>query len=122
VTRQITVCGIEDGKGMDLFCILPPEHARHTTNERGVTWHKAVDVRGNGMSFATTPPGYVAPKLTDLAGLFTAADTQHLCSVHWVRYQRSDAVAEWWDETCEHCDHQQALPLFPELEVARDDR
>ena len=120
MTIQITVCGARDQIGADLLCILPPEHTEHTTNEQGVTWHKAVDERGSSMGFATTPPGYVAPKLTDLAGLFAPDATNYLCSVHWVRFLRySDTPAEWWDESCEHCDHQKARPLFPELEVPR---
>lgn len=66
----LTVCGAVDDWDATRVCILPPDHAEHTTSSNGVTWHKAVNNRGNGMGFATVVPGSVQPKLSDLGGLF----------------------------------------------------
>lgn len=113
--KRVAVCGATDEHG-EYQCAMPPGHVEFTATDQGVVWHKHLDVMGSSISFATTPPGYVAPKLTDLAGLWGPEDTNYLCSTHWVRFQRSGADhSTWWDETCEHCDHEKARPLFPEL-------
>lgn len=93
--RAIVVCGAEDDRDPSFVCILPPDHAEHTATESGVVWHKAVNNRGNGIEFATTPPGYEPPKLTDLAGLFADAPIAISEKRYYVGYYCPRGSGHW---------------------------
>lgn len=89
------VCGAEDDRDPSFVCILPPDHTEHTATESGVVWHKAVNNRGNGIEFATTPPGYEPPKLTDLAGLFADAPIAISEKRYYVGYYCPRGSGHW---------------------------